>query len=91
MAALNSARFSNMKIKELQDEANRRFGNLLKETRQNAGMSQEDLAFSAGIDQSTLSKVERSGPQAISWGKLLSLAEALGCTVEITLRTASKD
>lgn len=54
-------------------------------------MSQEDLAFSAGIDQSTLSKVERSGPQAISWGKLLSLAEALGCTVEITLRTASKD
>jgi len=70
---------------DTQDEANREAGGLIRQLRQSAGLSQEDLSFEANIDQSTLSKLERIGPQAVSWQKLFSLADALGCVVEVKL------
>lgn len=58
-------------------------GARLKELRLKKNMSQEDVAFAAGVDQSTYSKVERLGPQVVSWAKLQSIAKALGCTIDV--------
>jgi transcriptional regulator with XRE-family HTH domain len=72
-----------------QNEAFVAAGQILKAIREQKGMSQEDLAFEAGMDQSTLSKVERVGPQMVSWAKLIAIAEAMGCMIEVNFR--SKD
>lgn len=69
-----------------QDEANRESGARLRDARQRTGKSQEDISFAAGIDQSALSKVERLGPQAVTWKKLFAIANAMGLVVEVTFR-----
>lgn len=69
-----------------QQAANQEAGKRLREIRQKAGMSQEDVSFAAEIDQSALSKAERLGPQVVSWQKLFAIADALGCLVEVSFR-----
>ncbi len=69
----------------IQDEMLRKSGQLICELRNQAGMTQEDLAFESGIDQSKISQIERLGPQVVSWRKFLSLVEALNCLAEVTL------
>lgn len=68
-----------------QDEAMKTAGAKLRQLREHRRMSQEDLSFEASIDQSTLSKVERLGPHLASWKKILKIAEALDCVLEVTL------
>jgi transcriptional regulator with XRE-family HTH domain len=80
-----------MKITELNlsAEQNAAFvaaGNQLRTLREQKGLSQEKLAAEAGVDQSGLSKVERLGPQLFGWTVLIRIAQALGCTVEISFR-----
>lgn len=72
-----------------QEDANHANGARIREVRQKAGLSQEDLSFEANIDQSTLSKIERLGPQVVSWQKLFALADALGCIIEVKLTPKS--
>jgi len=72
-----------------QDDANRAAGARIRQIRRANGLSQEALALEASIDQSALSKVERGGPHFISWQKLFSLADALGCVVEVNLTSKS--
>ena len=67
-----------------QETALRRSGRAIRTIREKAGMSQEALSFEAGVDQSTISKVERLGPHVVSWQKLCSLVRELGCVVEIS-------
>jgi transcriptional regulator with XRE-family HTH domain len=62
-------------------------GQKLRKLREQKGLSQEDLAFEAKVDQSTLSKVERLGPQNISLAKLIAIADKLNCIVEIDFRS----
>lgn len=69
-----------------QDQAYRRAGQHIKDARIAAGLSQEALSMDADLDQSTLSKVERQGPHAVSWKKLDAIVEALGCVVEVSFR-----
>lgn len=69
-----------------QEKAWKEAGERLKQLRLSAGMSQEDVSFDANLDQSTLSKVERMGPHIISFSKLVSVAEALDCVVEVNFR-----
>jgi transcriptional regulator with XRE-family HTH domain len=61
-------------------------GNQLRTLREQKGVSQETLAADAGVDQSGLSKIERIGPQLASWGRLVRIAQALDCTIEINFR-----
>lgn len=61
-------------------------GARLRELRLNKNMSQEDVAFAAGVDQSTYSKMERLGPQVVSWSKAQAVAKALGCTITIEFK-----
>lgn len=67
-----------------QEAALRQSGLAIRTLREKAGLSQEALSFEAGVDQSTLSRVERLGPHTVSWQKLRSIAKALGCVVEIS-------
>jgi len=46
---------------ETQDELDRAAGSALRELRERSGLSQEGLAIDANVDQSRLSKIERSG------------------------------
>ena len=68
-----------------QMEANVRSGQNFKDARLAAGMSQEGVSFEADLDQSTISAVERHGPQEMGWKKLFALSEALGCVIEVKL------
>jgi transcriptional regulator with XRE-family HTH domain len=61
-------------------------GNQLRTLREQKGLSQEKLAIEAGVDQSGLSKIERIGPQLSNWGRLIRIAQALDCTIEINFR-----
>lgn len=61
-------------------------GSRIRQLRIEQKKSQEDVAFSAGIDQSTYSKIERVGPQIVSWKKLEAVAEALGYVVEVSFK-----
>ncbi len=65
------------------DEALKAAGGDLRRAREALGLTQETVSFSTGIDQSTLSKVEREGPQIISWRKLLKLMRELDCGLRI--------
>jgi len=76
----------NKSLKSLQEEENKKAGMLFQQARHKKGLSQEDLSYQAGIEQSTLSKVERLGPKDVSWQKLCSIAETMGYIVEINLR-----
>lgn len=69
-----------------QDELDRAAGAALKALRTEADRSQEDVAAEAEVDQSMLSKIERTGPAATSWARFVRVAEALGQEVEVRLR-----
>jgi transcriptional regulator with XRE-family HTH domain len=58
-------------------------GARLRALREAKGLSQEALSLRAEVDQSTLSKVERLGPNQMSWSNILRVAEALGCVIEL--------
>lgn len=66
-------------------------GAALRELRERAGRSQEDVSIDINLDQSTLSKVERLGPGVIGWTRFCKIAEALGCEVEIVFRPAKRE
>ena len=57
------------------------FGKNLRSIRRTRGLSQEQLAYSAGIDRSYLGKVER-GKVNLTIEKLYTLAETLGCSAK---------
>ena len=59
---------------------------MLRDLRQKAGRSQEDVSIDVDMDQSTLSKLERLGPAAVGWTKFCRVADALGYRVEVSLR-----
>lgn len=69
-----------------QDEAFVAAGQMLRALREQKSLSQEKLAGDAGVDQSGLSKVERLGPQLLNWTRLVRVAEALDCVIEINFR-----
>lgn len=73
-------------MSEEQEQAYRLAGQRIKEARWAADLSQQALSMNAELDQSTVSKVERQGPHAVSWKNLNAVAEALGCVVEVTFR-----
>lgn len=58
-------------------EVRQRFGEAVRKHRLRVGMSQEELAFSAGINTTYLSDVER-GKRNISLLNIRRLASALG-------------
>ena len=55
------------------------FGKNLRSIRRARGLSQEQLAYSAGVDRSYLGKVER-GKVNLTNEKLYALADTLGCS-----------
>ena len=55
-------------------------GQRIREVRKSNGVSQEDLAFEAGLDRSYMGGVER-GDRNPSFLKLCAIAKALGCDV----------
>nr|WP_297401759.1 helix-turn-helix transcriptional regulator [uncultured Marinobacter sp.] len=55
------------------------FGKNLRSIRRARGLSQEQLAYSAGVDRSYLGKVER-GKVNLTIEKLYALADTLGCS-----------
>lgn len=69
-----------------QNDLDRAAGAALRELRKARGLSQEELAAEAGVDQSLLSKVERLGPVSIGWSGFCQIAEVLGQRVEVRLR-----
>lgn len=66
-----------------QAEAFAAAGASIRALRERKGLSQEKLSLDAEVDQSTVSKVERLGPQSMGWAKLVRLAEVLGCVIEV--------
>jgi len=56
------------------------FGERLKELRDRAGWSQQDLATEAGLGIATVAKLER-GVTDPSWSTVTALAKALGMDV----------
>jgi transcriptional regulator with XRE-family HTH domain len=69
-----------------QNEAFAGAGKTIRKARESKGFSQEALALKINADQSVLSRVERIGPHEISWNKLLKIAEALDCIIEVNFR-----
>ena len=53
------------------------FGQVIRELRKNAGMSQEDIAFASDLDRSFISLLE-TGRQQPSLITIFQLAKALG-------------
>lgn len=60
-------------------EIRRRFGQNLRAVRKAQGVSQEHLAYAAGIDRSYVGKIER-GEVNLTIEKLYLLAKTLGCS-----------
>lgn len=73
-----------------QEDAFAHAGAALKEARLAKGLSQEKLGFEAGLDQTKYSLVERVGPHKVSWAKLVAIAQALDCVVEINFIKSGK-
>ncbi len=69
-----------------QAEQDKAAGAALRELRQRAGLSQEELADTANVDQSLLSKVERLGPGSVGWTRFCRIAHELGYEVEISFK-----
>jgi transcriptional regulator with XRE-family HTH domain len=61
------------------DTVRTEFGKNLRKLRKVKGLSQEQLAYSAGIDRSYIGKVER-GQVNLTIEKLYILAGTLGCS-----------
>lgn len=57
------------------------FGKVLRRLRQNAGLTQEQLALEADLQRSYVSILEL-GQQQPSLTTILKLADALGCTAQ---------
>ena len=72
----------------MQDDLDKEAGARLRELRVAAGVSQEEISFAAKVDQSTLSKVERTGPGAVGWARFCQIVRVLGYEVELTYRPA---
>lgn len=56
------------------------FGKRLKELREAAGLTQQELADRAGMHKFGVAKVEQ-GHRGVSWEKALDLARALGVSI----------
>jgi transcriptional regulator with XRE-family HTH domain len=69
-----------------QDEAFEEEGKTIRKAREAKGLSQEAVALRASVDQSGFSRVERLGPQEVSWNKLRKIAEILDCVIEVSFR-----
>ena len=74
----------------VQDDLDRAVGAALRELRKARGLSQEELASEADIDQSLLSKVERLGPGYLGWNRFCRIAGVLGQEVELRLRHSNQ-
>jgi len=55
-------------------------GNQIREARKKKGLSQEELAFDAGVDRSYIGGIER-GERNVSFLTLVKIAESLACDV----------
>jgi transcriptional regulator with XRE-family HTH domain len=66
------------------------FGELLRQKRRAAGISQRRLAELAGLDFSYISKLENSRLEAPAADTVLRLAELLGCPPEEFFSAAGK-
>jgi transcriptional regulator with XRE-family HTH domain len=60
------------------DPSLKEFGERIREARKSKGLSQEALAFAAGIDRSYMGGVER-GERNLSFKKMCHIADILGC------------
>lgn len=60
-------------------EAGQAFGRALRQRRQEAGLSQENLALEAGIERVYVSLLER-GKRQPTFHMIVKLAGALGCS-----------
>jgi transcriptional regulator with XRE-family HTH domain len=65
------------------------FGRVLRNTRQDAGLSQEALALAADIDRTFVSQIER-GIKQPSLTTLYKLADALGTVPSVLLANTEK-
>lgn len=63
-------------------EARRRIGAKIQQIRKDMGMSQVELAEKAELSQPHLSRIE-DGRYSVTIDLLQTIAEALGCTVDI--------
>lgn len=59
-------------------------GQRIRRIRKALGLNQTDLAAAVGVDQSTISDIERGG--GFSAELLIKIADALGCTAGILMR-----
>jgi transcriptional regulator with XRE-family HTH domain len=67
-----------------------RFARRLRELREAAGLTQEQLAARAGVKRDAIARWER-GAREPAWGNVLALAEALGVSCEaFTTEPAAK-
>jgi transcriptional regulator with XRE-family HTH domain len=64
-------------------------GPLIKRYRKEKGISQENLARNAGIDRTTVARVECGKFKTLSVGKLSGIAGALGVDVKMMLATSA--
>jgi transcriptional regulator with XRE-family HTH domain len=55
-------------------------GNQIREIRKKKGLSQEQLAFDAGVDRSYIGGIER-GERNVSFLTLIKIAECLDCDI----------
>lgn len=61
-------------------------GPLLKEARQKAGLSQEQLARPLGMSRATISAIESGRCEEIGFQKLLALLERVGLEISVGAR-----
>ncbi len=67
----------------------KRFGAVVRELREKAGLSQEELAFRCEIDRTYISTIER-GKKSVTLKTLLRLGAALSSTPARMLAAAEK-
>lgn len=65
------------------------FGQVVREIRQAAGISQEDLAHSANLERAHVGRIERGENQPTLW-VILKLAEGLSVTPGILVDQAAR-
>lgn len=65
-------------------------GEILREARERAGLTQQKLAALAGMDRSYLSDVER-GTVSVSLERFLQIAKAMGIGAEVMVGKMEKE